>query len=212
VLVIDRGEQRVDELARSALRPHRERAGVERRSGAAVGAHLDDERDALLRRHRLDQEERELGIDRLELNRVDRVVDERRHRHDRLRVTRFAQQPHGADANLLLGVAQVADDVFELRGLCGSCRRQHDDRRQRQQYSAVPRANTTDLWSRHESSSGGRQYCNRPAHCDDEQTGGGCGRHPSAARLLPLLPRLIFAFTAPHFVPRRRASRRPASR
>ena len=69
----------------------------------------------LLRRNRLDEVERQLGGERLELDVVDGIVYERRHRHDGFRVARLAQQANGVDTDFLIGIAEVADDVFELR-------------------------------------------------------------------------------------------------
>ncbi len=114
VVVVDRLEERVDELDGHGLGPDRERAQLERRRRTALRSHLDDERHVLLGRNRLDQKERQLGIDRLELNLVHLVADDGCERRHRFRVPGLAQQAHGADANLRIGIAEVSDDVLEL--------------------------------------------------------------------------------------------------
>ncbi len=114
VVVVDSLEQRVDELDGHGLGPDRERAKLERRRRTALRSHLDDERHALLGRNRFDQEERQLGIDRLELNLVYLVVDDGCERRYRFRVPGLAQQPHCADTNLRIGIAEVSDHVLEF--------------------------------------------------------------------------------------------------
>jgi hypothetical protein len=51
-----------------------------------LAADLHHQRDVLLRRRRLDDEEGQLGGNRLELNLVDRIVDQRGHRNGRFGV------------------------------------------------------------------------------------------------------------------------------
>ena len=72
---------------------------LERGRRTARRPHFDHERDVLLRWNGLDQEERQLGVDRLELDGVHLIVDHRRQRGNRFRVSGLAQQAHGADAD-----------------------------------------------------------------------------------------------------------------
>ena len=88
---------------------------IERRLRPAAVPHLDDEAAPAPFGHVLHEEERQLGGDRLELDVVERIVDQRGHRHDGLGILRLAQQPHRAEANLRIGIAQVANDVVEPR-------------------------------------------------------------------------------------------------
>ena len=130
VLVVDGLQQRVDELGRHGLGPDSERAPFERGRRTPIRPNLDHEGHALLRRDRLDQKERQLRVDGLELDRVHRVVDHRRERGDRFRVSSLAQQTHGAHPDLRVGIAEVPDDVLELGRLLGHCRNRcsHDER------------------------------------------------------------------------------------
>ena len=69
----------------------------------------------------------ELRGDRLELDVVQRIEHQRRHRRDRFRIFRVAQQPDGRYPRLRIGIAQVADHVVEPQLLSGRRRPPADD-------------------------------------------------------------------------------------
>src|SRR4030095_7927414 len=52
---------------------------------------------------------------RLELNLVDRIHNQRRHRSNGFRVFRVAQEPHGAQARLWIGGPKIAHNVVEAK-------------------------------------------------------------------------------------------------
>ena len=65
--------------------------------------------------HFLRQEERELRRNGLELDLVDRIDDQRRHRRNRFRILRVAQQPNRAQPRLRIRIAKIADDIVETK-------------------------------------------------------------------------------------------------
>ncbi len=113
VLVVHSFQQRVDQLGWCGLRPRGQRPGLEGAGRTAAVPNLHQEADALAIGNLLDQEERELGGYRLNLDLVQRIVDERRNRHDGLGVLRFAEQAQRARAHFCIGIPQVAHDVVE---------------------------------------------------------------------------------------------------
>ena len=113
ILVVDRLEERVDDLRRHGPRPGRQRPLLEGLGRLPLAAHFDHEPHPLPKRHVLDEEERQLGGNRLELNLVERIVDDRGDRNGRGRVLRLAQHANGAQARLRVGIPQIADDVLE---------------------------------------------------------------------------------------------------
>jgi hypothetical protein len=120
VLVVYGLQQRVNELGWGRTRPHGQRTEIEGGGSPAGVAYLHDERHALSGRHVVHQEERQLRVNGLELDLVNGIVHERRDRRHRFEVPGLAKQPDGLDPDLRIGIAQVADDIVESRGLrCG---------------------------------------------------------------------------------------------
>ena len=81
-------------------------------------APLENERDAFARRDVVDEKETQLGPDRVELDPIDRVGDQRGDRHDGFRVPGFPEQPQGVGPDSRIRVPQVANDVIETDRLC----------------------------------------------------------------------------------------------
>ena len=126
ILVVNRLEQRGDEGWRRGPGPERNRAEVEGGCCDRGLALLDHEPDHAAVLYFFSNEELKFRGNRLELNLVDRIHNQRRHRSNGLRIFRVAQEPHGAQAGLRIGVPKIAHNVVEtklLRGR-GTCQKQ----------------------------------------------------------------------------------------
>jgi hypothetical protein len=129
ILVVHRLEEGRHQFSGHRPRPDGERPQIERRRRDRALPLLHDEANHLLRLHVLFEEERQLRRDGLQLDIVDRVEYQRRHRRDCLRVLRVAQQPDGAQPRVRVRIPQVANHVVEPERLRRDCGGEKQSRR-----------------------------------------------------------------------------------